>query len=54
MSQVLQSKNGNWLHPSEVEKNEDNVLIKKDGSKVVVGPPESMSKSKKNTIDQKQ
>ncbi len=45
-------KNGNWLHPSEVEKNEDNVLIKKkDGSKVVVGPPESMSKSKKNTID---
>ena len=43
---------GNWLYPDEVEKIEINKFVKKsDKSKVVVGPPESMSKSKKNTID---
>ena len=44
--------NGNWLYPDEVEKIETNIYQKKnDKSKVTVGPPESMSKSKKNTID---
>ncbi len=43
---------GNWLYPDEVEKNDNNKFVKKsDKSKVKVGPPESMSKSKKNTID---
>ena len=43
---------GNWLYPEEVEKIEKNKVIKKsDKSKVIVGPAESMSKSKKNTID---
>ena len=28
-----------------------NVVKKIDKSKVIVGPPESMSKSKKNTVD---
>ena len=43
---------GNWLYPSEVEKIDTNNIVKKlDKSKVSVGPPESMSKSKKNTID---
>ncbi len=43
---------GNWLYPFEVEKKESNTYIKKlDQSKVTVGPAESMSKSKKNTID---
>ena len=45
-------KNGNWLFPEEIEKKSENKAIKvKDGSEVIVGPPESMSKSKKNTID---
>ena len=45
-------KNGNWLYPSEVERNSDKIFIKKtDKSEVIVGPPESMSKSKKNTVD---
>ena len=45
-------KEGNWLYPNEVEKINDGTFQKKtDGSKVLVGPPESMSKSKKNTID---
>ncbi len=42
---------GNWLYPDEVEKRNNNFVKKVDQSKVVVGPPESMSKSKKNTID---
>ena len=43
---------GNWLYPEEVEKINNNQFVKKsDKSKVFVGPPESMSKSKKNTID---
>tara|TARA_B100000886_G_scaffold205858_1_gene142229 strand:- start:3246 stop:5762 length:2517 start_codon:yes stop_codon:yes gene_type:complete len=43
---------GNWLYPNEIEKLDANNIVKKlDKSKVLVGPPESMSKSKKNTID---
>ncbi len=45
-------EHGNWLYPDEVEKINPNTAIKKiDKSKVTIGPPESMSKSKKNTID---
>ena len=43
---------GNWLDPLEVEKISEKKAIKKsDKSEVTVGPSESMSKSKKNTID---
>ena len=43
---------GNWLYPDEIEKVDPKTIIKKsDKSKVTVGPPESMSKSKKNTVD---
>ena len=43
---------GNWLYPDEVEKVDSKVTVKKsDKTKVIVGPAESMSKSKKNTID---
>ena len=45
-------ENGEWLYPEEVEKiNIKEALKKKDKSKVLVGPAESMSKSKKNTVD---
>ena len=44
--------NNNWLYPYEVKKDsESNFIKKEDKSKVAVGPSESMSKSKKNTID---
>jgi len=45
-----------WLSPEEVEtKDGKNYFIKKKPTKkVVVGPAESMSKSKKNTIDPEQ
>ena len=43
---------GNWLYPDEVEKiSNKNVVKKINKTKVLVGPSESMSKSKKNTID---
>ncbi len=45
---------GNWLYPEEVIKDkDDNNVYKKmsDKTRVTVGPSESMSKSKKNTID---
>jgi len=42
----------NWVSPDEIiEKNGKKVLIKSPQEEVVVGPSESMSKSKKNTID---
>jgi len=41
-----------WLYPEEIEKNsEGHFVTKKDKKKVIVGPSESMSKSKKNIID---
>jgi leucyl-tRNA synthetase len=50
--ETYKDSNGNWLYPYEIEKIDTKAAIKKkDKSKVVIGPPESMSKSKKNTID---
>ena len=45
-------QNGDWLYPDEIIKIDNDTAIKKsDKSKVIIGLPESMSKSKKNTID---
>ena len=43
----------NWLSPEEVISDDGKKFYKKDNpsEKIVVGPTESMSKSKKNTID---
>ena len=50
--ETYRDQNGNWLYPSEIEKiSEKNAMKKIDRSSVVIGPSESMSKSKKNTID---
>ena len=50
--ETYRDENGNWLYPEEVEKISSSKVIKKlDKSNVIVGPQESMSKSKKNTID---
>ena len=45
--------NNNWLNPNEVSTNDKINYFKKDNpkEKVYVGPSESMSKSRKNTID---
>ena len=39
---------GNWLYPEEIKKISAREAVKKsDNRKVIIGPPESMSKSKK-------
>ena len=51
--ETYKDENNNWLNPEEIEsKDGKNFYIKnKPEKKVIVGPSESMSKSKKNTID---
>jgi len=51
--ETYKDENGNWISPEEIfTKNGIDFFLKKNPSKkVLVGPPESMSKSKKNTIN---
>ena len=51
--ETYKDEKNNWLNPDEVEtKNGKDFFIKKNpNKKVIIGPSESMSKSKKNTID---
>ena len=51
--ETYKDENNNWLNPNEVTSNDGkNYFLKNDKNiKVKVGPSESMSKSKKNTID---
>ena len=51
--ETYKDENNNWLSPGEVETADGkNFFIKgKKEKKVIVGPSESMSKSKRNTID---
>jgi leucyl-tRNA synthetase len=45
-------KNNNWVSPDEMISKDGKKYLKKDTTQVIkVGPSESMSKSKKNTID---
>ncbi len=54
--ETYKDKKGNWLRPDEVDtKDGKNYFIKNKLNDIVrVGPSESMSKSKKNTIDPEQ
>ena len=51
--ETYKDENGNWLSPDEVlsENGKDFYMKNNKSKKVKVGPSESMSKSKKNTID---
>ncbi len=50
--ETYKDNKGNWLYPHEIVKNKNNQFVKiSDNTKVFVGPSESMSKSKKNTVD---
>jgi leucyl-tRNA synthetase len=50
--ETYRDTNGKWLTPEEIEKNNNGEFIKtSEQTKVIVGPSESMSKSKKNVID---
>ena len=50
--ETYKDENSNWLNPDEVISIEGSKYLKKNPSKkVIVGPSESMSKSKRNTVD---
>ncbi len=50
--ETYKDENNNWLSPNEIEiRNQKYFKINEPNSKVIVGPSESMSKSKKNVID---
>ena len=50
--ETYKDENNNWVSPDELISKDGKKYLKNDTSKIVkVGPSESMSKSKKNTID---
>ena len=51
--ETYKDQNNNWLHPDEITSDDGKNYFKKNSlnEKVIVGPIESMSKSKKNTIE---
>ena len=50
--ETYKDKNNNWFSPDEIfSEDGKNFFTIKDKSKIKIGPSESMSKSKKNTID---
>ena len=50
--ETYKDPDNNWVSPDEIENIDGKKYLKKDKSKLIsVGPSESMSKSKKNTID---
>ena len=50
--ETYKDPDNNWVSPDEIDTIDGKKYLKKDNSKLVsVGPSESMSKSKKNTID---
>jgi leucyl-tRNA synthetase len=50
--ETYKDNNNKWISPDELETNTEGEFIKKtDQTKIIVGPSESMSKSKKNVID---
>ena len=50
---TYKDENGTWLNPKEVDTSDENnyFIVGNPKKRVTVGPSESMSKSKKNTID---
>jgi leucyl-tRNA synthetase len=50
--ETYKDENNNWINPEELIDIDGNKYLKSDKSKkVIIGPSESMSKSKRNTID---
>ena len=51
--ETYKDQKNEWLSPDEIFSNDEKTFYKKTNpdEKIIVGPTESMSKSKKNTID---
>ena len=48
---TYKDSDNNWVYPDEVDFKKEGPVHKKTGKKITIGPSESMSKSKKNTVD---
>jgi leucyl-tRNA synthetase len=48
---TFKDEKGGWVYPADAQKNDAGDWALADGTKVVVGRSEKMSKSKKNTVD---
>ncbi len=49
--ETYQLESGEWVFPEEVNENDGQFLHVRTGDKIIKGPIESMSKSKKNVVD---
>ena len=49
--ETYKDQNNNWVSPDEINSIDGKKYLKKITQEIKVGPSESMSKSKKNTID---
>ena len=48
---TFKTEDGQWVYPEDVIEENNQVIEKLTKKKVIIGPSESMSKSKKNVID---
>ncbi len=49
--ETYKTEAGEWVEPAQVERRDGGLFHKETGEKVIAGPVEKMSKSKKNVID---
>ena len=49
--ETYRDKAGNWLYPDQVVKEGESAMLAESGEPVMIGRSESMSKSKRNTVD---
>jgi leucyl-tRNA synthetase len=49
--ETYRGKTGEWVEPAEIDKRDDGVFHRESGESLTVGPPEKMSKSRRNVVD---
>jgi leucyl-tRNA synthetase len=49
--ETYRGKSGEWIEPAEIDKRDDGVFHRDSGEALTVGPPEKMSKSRRNVVD---
>jgi len=49
--ETYRAKSGDWVEPAEVDKRDNGCFHRKSGEALTLGPPEKMSKSRKNVVD---
>ncbi len=49
--ETYRAANGEWVEPAQADKREDGVFHRETGERLALGPPEKMSKSRRNVVD---